>query len=597
MSNILVVEDDPLTLSSVVDLLEAENFQVTGVSDGDIALKVVEQKTFDLIICDLILPKVNGYEFLSSIKKNTDTADIPFIVLSGKNKRKDIALGWEIGVSDYITKPFLNQELIKSIQKQLEKKQFLEKCYLAKVPASSEIKPENPQISSKIKHPLYYDNVTDLPNKLCLRDQFENIVSKYVEERIKLSSSNASKSTCIAVCCISLDYLEDVNSTLDQSQVSSILKIATQRLSRHIGNKAKIMRLYDGADFAIILPYISHLNQAIELIRTAQAVLAEPLTIEGQVINLRPYVGISFYPRHGEEIEILLQRAKQAGEQAKQNLEDCYEIYRPDLSYSIKYKSLTLVDDLRHVLKNNELNVHYQPQIDLLTGKVVGCEALIRWNHPQRGNISPATFMPIAEDIGLIEPIETWLLHTVCQQLKVWQQLGFKQLKLAINLSPHQFYQRNLTSIISSALAAFQLTPESLTVELTESILLRDCQSSLEKLCDLKSLGIDIILDNFSTGYSSLNYLRHFPFNILKVDMYYLNSCLGEQNSQLAWKHIIKMAQRSKIKVIAEKVETQEQLNFLRQHQVEIAQGYFLSVPLTTNDFEELLQGKSERKV
>ena len=597
MSNILVVEDDPLTLSSIVDLLEAENFQVTGVSDGDIALKVVKQETFDLIICDLILPKVNGYEFLSSIRKNTDTADIPFIVLSGKNKRKDIALGWEIGVSDYITKPFLNQELIKSIQRQLEKKQFLEKCYLAKVPASSGIKPENPQISSKIKHPLYYDNVTNLPNQLCLRDQFENIVSKYVEERIKLSSSGVSKSTCIAVCCISLNYFEDINSTLDQSQISSILKIATQRLSSHIGNKAKIMRLYDEEDFAIILPYISHLNQAIELIRTAQAILAEPFTIEGQVINLKPYVGISFYPRHGEEIEILLQRAKQAGEQAKQNLEDCYEVYRPDLSYSLKYKSLTLVDDLRHALKNNELNVHYQPQIDLVTGKVVGCEALIRWSHPQRGNISPATFMPIAEDIGLIETIEIWLLYTVCQQLKIWQQLGFNQLKLAINLSAHQFYQRNLTSILSSALAAIQLTPKSLTVELTESILLRDCKSSLEKLCDLKSWGIDIILDNFSTGYSSLNYLRHFPFNILKVDMYYLNSCLGEKNSQLAGKYIIKMAQRSNIKVIAEKVETQEQLNFLRQHQVEIAQGDFLSVPLTSNGFEELLQENSERKV
>ena len=597
MSNILVVEDDPLTLSSVVDLLEAENFQVTGVSDGDIALKVVAQETFDLIICDLILPKVNGYEFLSSIRKNTDTADIPFIVLSGKNKRKDIALGLEIGVSDYITKPFLNQELIKSIQKQLKKKQFLEKCYLAKVPASSGIKPKNPQVSSKTKHPLYYDHVTNLPNQLCLRDQFENIVSKYVEERIKLSSSGFSKSTCIAVCCISLNYFnyfEDINSTLDQSQISSILKIATQRLSSQIGNKAKIMRLYDEEDFAIILPYISHLNQAIELIRTAQAILAEPFTIEDQVINLTPYVGISFYPRHGEEINILLQRAKQAGEQAKQNLEDCYEVYRPDLSYSINYKSLTLVDDLRHALKNNELNVHYQPQIDLLTGKVVGCEALIRWSHPQRGNISPATFMPIAEDIDLIEPIETWLLYTACQQLKIWQQSGFSQLKLAINLSAHQFYQRNLTSIISSALAAIQLTPKSLTVELTESILLRDCKSSLERLCDLKSLGIDIILDNFGTGYSSLSYLRHFPFNILKVDMHYLDGYLGEKNSQLAWKHIIKMAQRSNIKVIAEKVETQEQLNFLRQRQIEIAQGYFLSIPLTTNEFEELLHGKSD---
>lgn len=595
MSNILVVEDDPLTLHSVIDLLEAENFQVTGAADGEIALEIVAKKKFDLIICDLLLPKINGYEFLSSIRKNVDTANIPFIVLTGQNKRKDILLGREIGVSDYITKPFVNQELINSIQEQLAKKNFLEKCYQVEIQGDREIKPEKTQRLHPQKHPLYDDAVTNLPNQLNLRDQFENIVSNYVEERIKSSSSDKSKSTSIAICCINLNYVENFR---NQETINSILKIATQRLNNCIGNKSTIMRLYD-EDFAIIFPYINHFNQAIELVKTAQAALSEPYAIvypnmgANQVINLTPYIGISFYPDHGKDIELLIERAKKALENAKQNSEDCYEVYQPNSTYAQKYRSLALLDDLHCALENNELDIYYQPQVDLLAKKVVGCEALIRWNHPQRGNISPQTFIPIAKDIDLIESIETWFLSTVCQQIKIWQESGFGQLKLAINLSDHQFYRHNLTLKIAEALTQIQLPPESLTVELTESILLKDCKSSLEKLCDLKSLGIDITLDNYGSGYCSLNYLQQFPFNSLKVDLVYLDSYLGEKTSQLALKHIIRIAQRLKIKVIVEKVETQEQLNFLRQHQVELAQGYFLSLPLTTKEFDTLLNGQS----
>ncbi len=596
MSNILVIEDDPLTLRSVIDLLEAENFQVTGAADGEIALEIVANKTFDLIVCDLLLPKINGYEFLSSIRKNVDTANIPFIVLTGQNKRKDILLGQEIGVSDYITKPFLNQELIKSIQEQLAKKNFLEKCYQVETRNLREIEPDETQGLHCPKHPLYDDAVTNLPNQLSLRDQFENIVSKYVKERIKSSSPDKNTSTSIAICCVSLNYLNNIST---QEQINSILKIATQRLNNCIGNKSTIMRLYD-EDFAIILPYINHFNQVIELVKTIQAALSEPFAIvyprmgANQLINLTPYLGISFYPDHGQDIELLIERAKQALENAKQNSEDCYEVYQPNSTYTQKYRSLALVNDLHYALENHELDIYYQPQVDLLARKVVGCEALIRWNHPQRGNISPQTFIPIAEDIGLMESIETWFLYTVCQQMKIWHESGFDQLKLAINLSSAQFYQHNLTLKIAETLTQIQLPPKSLTVELTESILLKDCKSSLEKLCDLKSLGIEITLDNYGTGYSSLDYLQQFPFNNLKVDLFYLDSYLGEKTSQLALKHLIRIAQRLKIKVIVEKIETQEQLNFLRQHQVELAQGYFLSLPLTTKEFDALVNGQSD---
>ncbi|MEM7593650.1 MAG: EAL domain-containing protein, partial [Cyanobacteria bacterium P01_A01_bin.83] len=511
MSNILVVEDDPLTLSSVKDLLEAEDFQVTGAEDGEIALQLLEKNKFDLIVCDLFLPKVNGYEVFSSIKKSIDNSKIPFIVLSGRNKSRDVALGMEIGVSDYITKPFVNEELINSIQAQLKKKQFLEKCYQKLDSDLDETEKNAPLKSPQPKNPLYYNKTTHLANQFCLREHFEHTVSNYAKEKIKLSSSGEKQLTSIAVCCISLSSPENLINDWDQKQIDHILKIASARLNNCLGNKAKIMMLAEGY-FTLILPYVTHLTQALNLVKTAQESLLKPFAINNQVFNIKPNVGISFYPQHGQEIEQLLERAKQALLNAHQNLEDCYEVYRPHISYALKYKSLALVEDLRHAIHNNEFKIHYQPQISLLTGKVAVAEASIIWHHPRRGYISPKTFLPIAEDIGLIKSIETWFLFSACQQLKYWQELGFEQLKLATNLSEYLFSQNNLNSILTSIMNQAQINPESLIVELEERFLFHDQQSSLEKICDLKSLGVKIALDNFGTGYSSLSYLQQFPY-------------------------------------------------------------------------------------
>ncbi|MEM9509341.1 MAG: EAL domain-containing protein, partial [Cyanobacteria bacterium P01_E01_bin.35] len=527
MSKILVVEDDPLTLSSVKDLLEAENFKVIGAENGEIALQIIEENTFDLIVCDLFLPKINGYEILSSIRKNVDTAKIPFIVLSGRNKRRDVALGMEIGVSDYITKPFLNEELINSIQEQLKKKQFLERCYQQLDSNLSKIKTATLPKAPKKKNTLYYDHVTNLANQFYLREQFDRIVSNYVTERINLGSSGIKKkATCIAACCISLSSSEDFISDLDQDQINSILKIASQRLNNHLGNKSKIMRLEEGY-LALILPYITNLNQALDVIKIAQKSLAKPFAVKNRLFNLTPYFGISFAPQQGKEIELLLAQAQQALENAHQNLENCYEIDQPHLSYSVKYKSLALADDLRQALYNNELEIYYQPLIDLQTGKVAVGEASISWHHPQRGAISPSTFLPIAKDIGLIESIESWFLFSICRQLKYWHQLGFNQLKLAINLWEHQLVENNLNSIITTIINQTQLKPDSLIVELEESRLFGECQNILEKISRLKSLGINVALNNFGNGYSSVNCLEQFSFDILQVDLLTLINVLG----------------------------------------------------------------------
>ena len=599
VSNILVIEDDFATLSSIVDLLEAENFKVTSAADGHLALQIVEQSKnkIDLIICDLLLPSLNGYEILSALRKNSDTADIPFIVVTGKGRQEDILLGREIGVSDYIVKPFSNRKLLDSIESRLEAKRFLEKCYRVDSQATNEREQKHERdlsLENKHKDLLYCDRDTNLPNQLSLRDKFNRIVQKYIETRIDLGSPAKKPVSSIAVCCLSLSDFAKSTDGLNREQNHEAVQIVVQRLNITVGNKARIVRLHDG-DFALIFPYVKHLDRALALVKTAQAALSQPLIVGDLTIRLTPYVGISFYPAHSEDIENLINHAQQALRQAKQNSEDCYEIYHPQLLPSLEFRSIALFDELQNALDNNQLSVNYQPQIDLISGRVVSCEALLRWNHPQKGSIPPNTFIPIAEDGGFIEPIERWFLNTVVRQLVKWHQQGHQKLKLAINISASQFNRPDFVDAINGVLDKAKLDPKFLTVELKEQILLQDKRNSIEKLSELKSWGIDIAIDNFGTGYSSLSYLEQFPFNVLKVDMTHLRNLFGVEDSQIALLYIVEVAQRLNIKVIVEKVETQPQLNFLRQNRFKTAQGNFLSLPLTTNKLELLLQGKPDR--
>lgn len=588
MPHILIVEDDPLTLNSLIDLLEAEDFQVTGVADGDIAQKTVTQKQYDLIVCDLMLPRVKGYEFLAYLRNHQQTANIPFIVLTGKHKAQDIRLGFEIGVDDYIVKPFLNQELIKSIKFQLEKKAFLEKCYEVEVPEL------NANVEPKfLDSSLYNDNKLNLDQQLSLQDTFERVIQKYVRERVESVTNDSSKLSSIAVCRM---FVEPRNTKISGiSQTDSLIRTIAQRLIDNIGKQAKIVHLQNG-DFVMILPYVKSLYQAIEIVKTAQKAFARPLLIQGKIIYCQTYVGISFYPDREAEIEILLDHAQKAIEQAKKNRDDCYEIYYPNQVPPLKFRSLMLVEELYKTVfqERDNLEANYQPQIDLQTGRVVGYEALLRWNHPSLGMIPPKTLIPIAEDTNLIKSIETRFLFAQCQQLKQWHQQGYSQLQLAVNVSAVQFNRHNFVLIVKGILERVQLEPRFLTLELTEPTLLKDKRKSTIHLSQLKALGVGVALDNFGTGNSSLNYLEQFPLTRLKIDIAHLELLRKVYGTPSTLKYIDKAINRSKLELTVEKVETKKQLDCLRQSIPKVVQGNYLSPALNEAEFTYLLSGKSD---
>lgn len=428
MSKILVIEDEILTLDCIQEFLEAENFQVIRAESGEIALEKVQTDLPDLIICDVMLPKIDGYEVLSSLRKNCVTGQIPLIFLTAKTKREDLRKGMEMGVDDYITKPFLPEELLRAIAAQLKKRRYLGQCYQT-TPSS---KPKISQTIGEFPQPL-----------------------------VNLAKSNTK------------------------------------------------------VDAVVELP-------------------------------------------HQEQNQI------------------------PDY--------LILADDLRYAISRTELQVHYQPQISLDNGEIVSCEALLRWQHPQRGIISPDIFIPIAERAGLIKPISNWLISEACQQLKTWQQAGFKHLKLSFNISPYQLNEGNLKQIIVEALASSEITPQDLAVEITESSLVNNPKNVAQELNSLKSLGLYLVIDDFGTGYSSLSSLQEFSFDVLKVDRRFVDNLFSDHQPQAITTAIIQMAHSLQLKVVVEGVENQKQFDFFVQHQCDAIQGNFFSRPLPSEALIQYLQ-------
>jgi EAL domain-containing protein (putative c-di-GMP-specific phosphodiesterase class I) len=299
-------------------------------------------------------------------------------------------------------------------------------------------------------------------------------------------------------------------------------------------------------------------------------------------------IGISIYPQDDRDIGKLLLLANKAVNHARQRGGNIYEFFRSTFNFEF-HNHLALESSLSYALERNELQVYYQPRVNISTGNIVGAEALLRWRHPEKGMISPNIFIPIAEETNLIIPIGEWLLKTVCQQTKHWQDLGFTALQIAVNISGRQFNQPNLYPMISQVLIETGLSPKNLELELTESILVEQPEVSMLRLKVFKTLGIQIAIDDFGTGYSSLSYLQRFPFDILKIDRYFISNLTKDKKTKAIATAIIQMARTLNLNLVAEGVENTEELDFLREKKCDEIQGYLFSCPVKASDFQQLL--------
>ena len=432
---------------------------------------------------------------------------------------------------------------------------------------------------AKIKRLAYYDSLTKIAN----RSYFRILLSKTIDEAPALDHHNA-------ILLIDLDRFKVLNDTFGHHIGDLLLVEVSKRLSNLITNKDLVAR--QGSDEFIILLHNSDQLMVNHLSEKITEALAQPFLIDEYQIFTTASIGISIYPLDGQDAETLIKNADIAMRVAKGTSDYTYQYFSLDMNKK-RHRKVLLEAELRNVLERNELQLYYQPKINIHSEQLVGVEALLRWNSVKFGMVSPAEFIPIAEESGLIIPIGEWVLKTACKQCKSWHDAGYPDIKMSINLSARQFQQNKLLQFITETLNETKLDPKYVNLEITETMAMMNIEESIIKLNNLKKLGVSISLDDFGTGYSSLSYLKKFPVDVLKIDQSFIRDIISDDQSAAIVKAIITVSKSLNLTVIAEGVETKEELNFLRSKKCDEVQGYYFSPPLPALELEEIFKRKS----
>ncbi|MDN7227266.1 EAL domain-containing protein [Planococcus sp. N064] len=433
---------------------------------------------------------------------------------------------------------------------------------------------ERMKLEEEIKYLAYYDSLTDLPNRVLLNDRLKQMLAK--------SKARGKK---LAVLYLDLDRFKLINDSLGHSYGDILLRESAERLRESIPEDAIVSR-QGGDEFTIILPEINCKNDVLPLLEQVIDSFSKPYWLKGNEVYIKTSIGISMYPQDGDTAEVLIKNADAAMYKSKERSGTYYHFFESEMS-NRNLESIKLENALYKALDNDELEIYYQPQIDSKTNTLIGAEALLRWIHPTEGMVSPVNFIPLAEETGLIIPIGKWVLENACRQLMEWHAEGYTELSISVNLSGRQFEEDNLVAMVEAIIKEQKIDPECLHIELTENQLIRNTGVTIKKMKELKKLGVKIAIDDFGTGYSSLGYLKNFPIDALKIDRSFVQDIEHDSDNAAITDTIITLAQNLKLNVIAEGVETQEQLDFLMSKDCYIMQGFFFSKPVKALDFAE----------
>ncbi len=728
-ANILVVDDTPVNIDLLSDTLILEGYEMRGLIDSTKALEIARSMQPDLILLDIMMPELNGYQVCEQLKADPLTQNIPIIFLSSKNNIGEKVKGFNLGAVDYITKPFqieevllriknqlkfqaaqaqvyqLNTELEKRIQErtaQLEaanqelKHEINERKQVAKMLKDSEEKLEsilnsleevvwsadiqtrqliflnpaaqkvygrsldellaNPQLRLETIHPqdrhlvertvlaselpknidieyrivqpdgkvrwvwersrLVYDaqgiasrqdgiicditerklvegrlsyeakhdSLTGLPNRLNFIERVEQALEKSKSERHYL----------FAVLFIDLDRFKVVNDSLGHLLGDELLITVAQILQSCIRSQDFVARL-GGDEFTILLDAIQTVEDAKLIAKRIHKKLAAPFELNNHILFTSASIGIVVGDAKYEASADILRNADIAMYSAKSSGKARHEVFDQQM-YAQTIEQLNLENDLRKAVLRNELVLHYQPIISLKKGTLSGFEALLRWQHPEKGLIYPDKFIQIAEETGLIIPIGEWVLQEACHQLKAWQQefTAAKNLTMGVNLASQQIKVADFLAKLDITLAQYQFAPNTLHLEITESTLMDYRQQTIDLFTKIRNRGIELSIDDFGTGYSSLQYLNRFPINTLKIDRSFVQGMLSERENFEIVKTILTLARTLKMNVIAEGIETLKQLKVLKTLNCKFGQGYLFAKPLTPEDVELLLENPIE---
>jgi len=435
---------------------------------------------------------------------------------------------------------------------------------------------QNRQAQEKLNHLAYHDALTDLPNQVLFKDR--------LKQAIALSRRSDQMQ---AVLLLNLDRFKTINDSLGYTSGDRLLQSVAQRLSSCVRESDTIAR-FGGDEFAVLLTQIPRAQDAANVASAIKSALDQAFLFEDQEIFVSSSIGISLYPHDGRDTGALLKNAGAALDRAKSLGGNVYQFYTSG-GTTRALKQLVLENNLRPGLERAEFFVQYQPQVDIRGFHLVGMEALVRWQHPSLGLLYPNEFIPLAEESGLIIALGEWVMRTACAQSKAWQDAGLTPLRLSVNFSARQFQQATFMADVANILKETNLDPRWLELELTESSIMKDPEAAIEKLHELKLMGIKVAIDDFGTGYSSLNYLKRFPIDTLKIDKTFVSDVCKDPHDTAIVRAIINLGHALDLTVIAEGVETKEQLQYLSALECDVVQGFLFSKALYAKAFEELL--------
>lgn len=700
---LLVVDDDMGSLIMAEEALDEAGFRVQQAENGIEALEFCKKEVPDLIVMDVVMPKMNGFDACSHVRSSEWGEHIPLLMVTGLEDLESINQAYEVGATDFLTKPInffvlphrvrymlrgketadrlrSSQALLDTAQRiaklghwewsrnteqtrwsnscgelipiegfvasgtMLSLRDFIHKDDLNSVIESFDMsiadsqtyqvefrliipgvceriirmqgEPQTDEMGEcvsmvgtiqditerhntqqQIHNLAYYDHVTGLPNRALLQERLTSVLRR--SERTR---------EMFAVLFLDLDRFKVVNDSLGHDAGDDLLSQVSQRLSESLRDSDFVSRSPNDADaldkhtiarlggdeFVVLLTDIGKVEDAANVAQRIAKRIADSYDIKGSVVNISTTIGISVYPADGSDAEMLLKNADIAMYHAKKKGRNRFQFYSEEINVKAQER-FSLEQDLRKAIKDEDFRLVYQPKIDCRTGRISGVEALIRWDHSDMGPVSPAEFIMLAEETELIIPLGEWIISTACEQAKKWHDKGFKDLQMSINCSSIQLVKADIPELMLNVLEKTGLDPKFVEIELTESLLLEDVEQGIRIIEDLRATGIKTSIDDFGTGYSSMSYLRRLPVDKLKIDQSFVKE-IGEQKSDGAIVNaILTLAKHLGLQVVAEGVETVEQLNFLYDNGADEVQGYYISQPKRPEDMEQWMIEQAQK--
>ena len=548
---VVLADDDPSIRLMIRHVLESEEFDIVEAADGIEAIKAVEKHHPALVLLDAVMPGIDGFTTCKQLKDKGHT-DIPVMMITGLDDDASVERAYDVGAIDFITKPIKWAVLKHRVR-----------SVVATVVAER-----------KVELLAYRDTLTNLPNRLLFADRLEHSIDRSARHRESL-----------ALLLVDLDDFKLVNDAFGHDAGDKLIRAVGDLLARSLRRADTVARL-GGDEFAVIVESISGLDDAISIADNLSTILEHNVRLDEQETFTGASIGIAIYPEDGEDARTLLKNADTALFRAKEKGRHCFQFYKPEMSVNAMER-LDLENSMRKALDEDQFVVYYLPTIDIHKNEITSIEALLRWDHPEKGIIKPGDFIKLAEDCGLIVPIGEKLIRTAAKQLKVWRDEGIDNQNVSINIAPRQFRDMDILALFKEVMHENNLEPTNFTIEVTEGALIENVGEVEKVLNSLSDMGMTIALDDFGTGFASLAYLKDFPVDIVKIDRRFIEGTPDNREDTAIVEAIAGLTRGLKLRLLAEGIENERQLQMLKGLGCQLAQGYYWSKALPAEQYEQ----------